>query len=242
MRPFLAVAALMLAGGCAAVLPLPELAGVDALLVGEQHDARSHAHVQERWVATLARQGRLGAVALEMADRGTSTAGLPATASEQDVRQALGWQQEGWPWERYAPAVMAAVKAGVPVVGANLPRTGNRQAMRDPMLDRLLPEKALAAQQEAVRAGHCDMLPAQQIAPMTRIQIARDVAMAQTVASLVRPGKTVVLLAGAGHVREDVGVPLHLPPGVSRRAAPLPAEETGRDYCAEFRAQMPKRG
>ena len=242
MHRFLAVAALMLAGGCAATLPLPDVAGVDALLVGEQHDARGHAHVQERWVATLARQGRLGAVALEMADRGASTTGLPGTASEQEVRQALRWNQEGWPWERYAPAIMAAVKAGVPVVGANLPRAGNRQAMRDTTLDRLLPETALAAQQEAVRAGHCDLLPAQQVAPMTRIQIARDVAMAQTVASLVKPGKTVVLLAGAGHVREDVGVPLHLPPGVSRRAAALPREETGRDYCAEFRAQMPRRG
>lgn len=242
MRSLLTAAALMLAAGCAAILPLPELAGVDALLVGEQHDARAHARLQERWVASLARQGRLGAVALEMADRGTSTAGLPPNATEEEVRSALRWNQEGWPWPRYAPAVMAAVQAGVPVVGANLPRTSNRQAMADPLLDRLLPETALAAQQEAVRAGHCDLLPAQQIAPMARIQIARDVAMAQTVASLVQPGKTVVLLAGAGHVREDVGVPLHLPRTVRARAAALPPEATGRDYCADFRAQMPKRG
>lgn len=232
----------MLASGCATLLPLPEVANVDALLVGEQHDARMHARVQERWVATLARQGRLGAVALEMADRGTSTAGLPGTATEEEVRHALRWNQEGWPWQRYAPAVMVAVKAGVPVVGANLPRAGNRQAMGDALLDRLLPQTALAAQQEALRAGHCDLLPAQQVAPMTRIQIARDVAMAQTVASLVRPGKTVVLLAGAGHVRADAGVPLHLPRTVRAHAATLPAEDTGRDYCAELRAQMPRRG
>jgi len=92
-----------------------------------------------------------------------------------------------------------------------------------------------------VRLGHCEMLPESQITPMTRIQIARDRAMAETIASAVQPGKTVVLLAGAGHVQEDVGVPRHLPATVRVKSLSLTPEETGKDYCAEFRKQSAPR-
>src|ERR1700755_1813415 len=115
--------ACLLLTACAAAPPLPELSGVDALLLGEQHDAAGHASLQQRWVATLAQRGRLGAVALEMADRGHSTADRPPGASEEQVREALAWNRSsGWPWDRSAPAIMTAVRAGVPVLGANLPR------------------------------------------------------------------------------------------------------------------------
>ena len=243
MRLLLAVAVLVLAG-CAGSprVPTPERAAdVDVVLLGEQHDAAGHPRTHERWVAGLAGRGRLAALALEMAEQGTGTAGLAPAASEQQVQLALRWNVAGWPWPRYAPAVMAAVRAGVPVVGANLPKDRQRQAMRDALLDARLPPAALAAQRQAVRDGHCGLLPAEQVPPMTRIQVARDVAMAQTVASLAQPGKTVVLLAGSGHVRPEVGVPLHLPASLSVRAVELPREETGRDYCAELRKEMGER-
>jgi uncharacterized iron-regulated protein len=240
--PLAAALVALFLGGCASPpgqQPAPASADpVDAVLLGEQHDAAGHARTHEQWVTTLAQQGRLAALALEMAEQGTSTANLQRTASEQQVQLALRWNVAGWPWTRYAPAVMAAVRAGVPVAGANLPKDRQRQAMRDDLLDRRLPEAALAAQQQAVREGHCGMVPAEQIPRMTRIQIARDVAMAQTVAALARPGKTVLLLAGSGHVRPDLGVPLHLPATLTVQALELPKEETGRDYCAELRKQM----
>ena len=227
--------------GCAASGPLPDVGRVDALLVGEQHDAAAHPGLHERWVRTLAARGTLAAVAIEMAERGTSTAGLPANAGEERVRAALRWDEAGWPWPRYRPAVMAAVQAGVPVLGANLPRAQMREAMRDSALDRLLPGPALKAQQQAVRLGHCEMLPESQITPMTRVQIARDRTMARTIAAAVVPGKTVLLLAGAGHVQADIGVPRHLPANVTVRSLALPGEDTGKDYCAELRKQMPQR-
>jgi uncharacterized iron-regulated protein len=208
------------------------------LLVGEQHDADSHAPLQREQVASLAARGMLGALALEMAERGTTTAGLPPGAGEDAVRQALRWNEEAWPWSRYGPAVMAAVAAGVPVLGANLPRERMRAAMGDASLDALLPGPALKAQQQAIRLGHCDLLPESQIGPMTRIQVARDREMARTLQEAMSAGKTVVLLAGAGHVAPDVGVPLHLPPTVRVRPLVLPPQETGKDYCADLRRQM----
>jgi uncharacterized iron-regulated protein len=238
MRFHLAVAPLLLAA-CAALAPVPETAGIDAVLIGEQHDAETHPRIQEQWVSTLAKRGQLGAVTLEMAEAGTTTAGLPATATDAQVREALKWNKgTAWPWERYGPAIMAAVRAGVPVLGANLPRERMREAMRDETLDVLLPGPAMKAQQQAIRRGHCDMLPEHQVQPMTRVQIARDVSMAKAISSSVSPGKTVVLLAGTGHVLPDLGVPQHLPTTLVARSLLLPSQEMGRDYCAEFREQQ----
>ena len=96
-----------------------------------------------------------------MAERGHGTAGLPRNASEAQVRQALAWAAAGWPWAHYGPVVMAAVRAGVPVVGANLPRAQMRAAMQDSTLDARLPAPQLAEQEERIRTGHCNALPAQ---------------------------------------------------------------------------------
>ncbi|GAB3647976.1 ChaN family lipoprotein [Ramlibacter alkalitolerans] len=235
----ISLAAALLLAGCATLGPVPETQGIDAVLIGEQHDAEAHARIQERWVSTLAQRGQLGAVALEMAERGTSTAGLPRSASEEQVREALKWNKgTGWPWARYGPAIMAAVRAGVPVVGGNLSREQMRDAMKDDTLDVLLPGPALKAQQQAIRRGHCDMLPETQVQPMTRVQIARDLSMARTISSSTAPGKTVLLLAGSGHVLPDLGVPQHLPAKLVARSVLLPSQDTGRDYCQEFKQQQ----
>ncbi|MEI6735087.1 MAG: ChaN family lipoprotein [Comamonadaceae bacterium] len=233
---------------------LQQLLPADIILLGEQHDAPDHQQVHRIVVETLASRKLLAALALEMASQGQSTAGLASDASEDAVRQALQWNNEGWPWSAYGPAVMAAVRAGVPVIGANLPQLQMRAAMAKVELDSLLPGPALKAQQQNIRSGHCDMLPESQITPMTRVQIARDMAMAATLAKAAQAGKTVVLLAGGGHVDRKLGVPLHLAAGVKVKAvlirSEVPAEPTEdsssfdaiwpaqaapvTDYCAKF--------
>lgn len=240
MRLSLAVASLALLAACGTAAPpvQPAIDDVAVLLLGEQHDAPEHQRLHLRAIESLAGRGRLAAVFLEMAESGTSTAGLPPTAPEPQVRQALRWNEKAWPWEAYGPAVLAAVRAGVPVLGANLPREQMRQAMGDAQLDSLVPPAALQAQQQAIRRGHCDLLPATQIGPMTRVQIARDRAMAQALAGAAVPGKTVVLLAGAGHVDPQLGVPLHLPANLSVKPVLMPFEPTGKDYCADLRRRL----
>lgn len=275
-RPLLPAAALSLAllgaAGCATPAPLgaaaqarlATLLPADALLLGEQHDAPAHQQLQRQAVQWLAARGALAALALEMAEQGRSTAGLPRDASEADVQHALAWRDAGWPWQTYRPVVMAAVRAGVPVLGANLPAARQREAMRDAALDARLPPAALAEQQQRMRDGHCGLLPESQIGPMTRVQIARDIAMADTVRAARQPGRTVLLVAGNGHVHRALGVPLHLPPDLTTKVLSaqsgqaqaaidsevtdtLPAHTSGadllwptppvppRDYCAELR-------
>ena len=216
--------------GCAAPAPLDvaarlaQLLPTDAILLGEQHDAPEHQQIERDVVAALALRGALSAVVIEMAPRGGSTAGLPVDATEAAVQKALHWDEGAWTWLPYAPPIMAAVHAGVLVAGGNLPRSSVRAAMADAQLDATLPPAALEAQQEAVREGHCGLLPESQIAPMARVQIARDESLAQTVAGLVVPGRTVLLLAGARHVERGAGVPLHLPAALRTKVVALRAD------------------
>ncbi|MCG8989348.1 ChaN family lipoprotein [Delftia acidovorans] len=226
------------------------------VLLGEQHDAVAHQAWQQATVEQLAKQERLAALVIEMAPRTGSTASLARDASEDAVQQALQWQDAAWPWPRYRGVVMAAVRAGVPVLGGNLPRADMKQAMRNENLDTHLPPEGWQRQLDAIREGHCGLLPDNQLAPMARIQLARDASMAEVARAAVKPGKTVLLVAGRGHVLRDVGIPTWLPEAAGAKVAVAQAGETSvaqasdvdwlqktdalpaKDHCAELREKF----
>ena len=191
-------------------------------LLGEQHDHPDHHAVQAWIVSALGERGALAALALEMADAGQRFEG-PRDAPEAVVRARLHWNDDGWPWAMYSAAVMAAVRAGVPVVGVNLPRTEMRPAMQQARWDTSVPAKVRQRILDDVAESHCGLLPASQLPAMARIQFARDDSMAAHSLALARPGKTVVLLTGSFHANRTLGIALHvaaheaqLPRGVAR--------------------------
>lgn len=253
LRPLAAEAQAVTSARLDALLPM------DALLLGEQHDAAEHQQIHSQVIALLAQRGLLAALALEMADAGATTARLHPSSTGQEVKNALKWNDKGWPWEAYGPAVMTAVRAGVVVMGANMPAGAMRGSMADSTLDGQLPGPSLKAQQQLIRTGHCNLLPESQITPMTRIQIARDIRMAETLKDVALPGKVVVLLAGSAHVDRLLGIPQHLPASLKVKAVRLRAGDAAatdqadafdavwatpalpeKDYCAAFKAQMGK--
>ena len=253
LRPLTAAAFALTSARVDALLPM------DALLLGEQHDAAEHQEIHSQVIALLAQRSLLAAVVLEMADAGVSTATLHPSSTEQQAKTALKWNDKGWPWAAYGPAVMTAVRAGVPVVGGNLPREQMRSVMSDSALEGKLPGPALKAQQQLIRIGHCNLLPESQITPMTRIQIAKDISMANALVKSAVPGKVVVLLSGSAHNDRLLGVPQYLPASIKVKAVRLRAGQgtagdaadafdavwvtpalPEKDYCAEFKAQMGK--
>ncbi|MGI4779923.1 MAG: ChaN family lipoprotein [Janthinobacterium lividum] len=237
---------------------LDRLLPADILLVGEQHDAAAHQDVERAVVENLAARKQLAALAIEMAEAGTDTGKLSSAATEAQVRTALRWNDDAWPWKNYAPVVMAAVKAGVPVIGANLPKARMKDAMADVSLDAQLSASAMQAQRDAIRDGHCGLLPAPQIEPMTRIQIARDREMAHTLAEARVAGRTVLLVSGTGHTSPALGVPQHLPTDARVRTLGLDAGSNADsagfdavwatppappvDHCADLRRTLRKPG
>ena len=214
-----AVAALALVAaslaGCAqaptapvAPQPLPRV-----WILGEQHDQADHQRQLTDLVRQLAWRREIGALVLEMVERGRSTKAVPPGSEEADVQLALGWDTRAWPWVAYGPAVMAAVRANVTVVGGNLPTSAVRKTMDDASFDAKLPEPARERVLAALREGHCGALPAAREPGMLRVQVARDASMAAAVTEAledVPENRTVVLYTGAQHAARDRGVPLHL--------------------------------
>jgi uncharacterized iron-regulated protein len=207
-------APLDMAPAAAAAPPGPP-AGRALLLFGEQHDQVDHQRQIAAEVARLAAPHRLRAVVMEMADAGRDTTALARDADEAQVREALGWVEAGWPWARYAPVVMAAVRAGVPVYGGNLPRAQIKASMADAELDSRVEPGVRQQLGVEVNEGHCGLLPLKQLPAMVRVQIARDLSMATTLARVSRPAPAsggadrVLLHAGERHVARDAGVLLH---------------------------------
>ena len=197
----------------------------DVLLLGEQHDAPDHQRLQRDTVQWLAARGRLAAVVLEMAERGHSTAALARGATEAQVQSALQWNDAAWPWSAYGPVTMAAVRAGVPVLGGNLPRSAMAAATQETRWDNHLAAPARQQLLDALQDGHCGLLPATRLPAMTRVQIARDASMALTAQEAVRPGQTVLLVAGGEHVLRHRGIPTHWPQNLRSKVASAHAEQ-----------------
>jgi uncharacterized iron-regulated protein len=192
-------------------------------LLGERHDNTEHHALQARLLRGMLDTGRRPAVAFEMLD--DTQAGALArhlAAAPRDaagVGDAVSWRGSGWPdWRFYAPIAEAALGAGLPLVAANLPPATARAVARgdltalDPALVRRhaldRPAPAQAALEDEIRAAHCGALPGTLVAGMVTAQRARDARMAESLVAEQRDGA--VLIAGAGHVRADHGVPRSL--------------------------------
>ena len=239
---FLSLCALALVlGSTACTTPLPlrarqALLPADILLLGEQHDAPEHQVWEKDTVHWLAQRGELAALVLEMAEQGRSTEGLAPDASEAAVQKALFWNDSAWPWVAYGPVAMAAVRAGVPVLGGNLPRKLLNATTANTALDAQLSDANWLRQMRAVREGHCDLLPEKMLPSMVRVQIARDMQLAQTAAAAVQSGKVVVIVTGVGHAQRSLGAPLYLPKKLLAKIAlaqsgqAQPAIETEADW------------
>lgn len=123
----------------------------------------------------------------------------------------------GWDWRFYRPFVELALTYDVPLVAANLSNADTTKIVRSG-LDAVFDSAAVAAlglgrevsadwqqaQEHEIDVGHCGALPSQLWPRMARAQFARDAVMAQALRGQAERG--VVLLAGNGHARRDIGV------------------------------------
>jgi uncharacterized iron-regulated protein len=207
---------------------MAELARADFVLLGERHDNPEHHRLQAELVRALQEAGsRPKPVAFEMipADRQIEIVQYRKEHPDDaaGLGEALGWSRSGWPdWERnYAPIAQAALDAGAEIVAADLSRAERDEirrrgpdALRAPFLrrtglDRDLPAPLFAALEDEIRGAHCGAVPEQALGGMVQVQRARDAMLADRLAAVAgRAGG--ILIAGAGHVRKDRGVPRYL--------------------------------
>jgi uncharacterized iron-regulated protein len=233
-----------------------ELPRARYVLLGERHDNPDHHRLQATLVRALIAAGRRPAVAFEMFSADDAAAIrrhlVSAPRDAAGLAEAVNWKRSGWPdWTHYQPIAQAALDAGLPVVAANLaPATaralarGQRAALPGGLaerygLDQPLPGGAQAALTAEIDRVHCGLVPAERLDGMVLAQRARDAMLADSM--LAAEGDGAVLIAGAGHVRTDRGVPLYLraraPEASIATVAPLEVHDAWtrpEQYAAAF--------
>ncbi len=202
------------------------LHGNAVVMLGELHD---NAEQHRLRLATLQRAFAAGwrpAIAMEQFDL-EHQADIERTRREKpgDVRHLIDVATppstrpgSGWNWDFYRPVVALALQYDLLLIAANLSNADTTKIVRGGYaavfdeasiarlgLDRPIAPNWQAAQEREIDAGHCNMLPPASWPRMARAQFARDAVMAEVLRENAANG--VVLLAGNGHVRRDIGVP-----------------------------------
>lgn len=199
------------------------------VLLGEVHDNPEHHRLRAELLRALLSDGMPTWVVFEQIDRQHNAAVGVAPRDADAVVAAGQLDRAAWGWPLHRPLFDAALAGGATVVGGNLGRADASRVVRGGLaqapadLRRFLadprgqPSEApvlWTARQNAelvrqIDEGHCGALPLKMMAPMALAQRARDAALASAMVE-APPGTRVVLIAGNGHVRRDIGVPHYL--------------------------------
>jgi uncharacterized iron-regulated protein len=201
------------------------------VLVGERHDHPGHHAIQLQVLKALAAQGPLvvGVEWLEQEAQPACDALSAGKISLEEFRAQVQWDKKwGYPWKMAAPIFAEVRSQGLTLVALNAPQSVVRQVAAQGL-------KSLTPAQRAVIAPALNLddpvyreKVARQFAfhgvkdPQAQedffaAQVVRDETMAHNLALRLYPwpdgGKRGLVLAGAGHLAGDLG----LPPRIARR-------------------------
>ncbi|MES2076332.1 MAG: ChaN family lipoprotein [Pseudomonadota bacterium] len=225
------------------------------LLLGEVHDNAQGHRQRYELLRRRVEAGWRPAIAMEQFDRERQDLLSKAQAGCLDAEcliRVIGGPR--WDWQQYRPLIELALQYQLPLVAVNLSRADASRVVRDGVassfnplvvaeyrLGEPLPAALRAAQQEEIVAGHCNMLPEAMVGGMVDAQVARDIWMAKLIRDQ-RP-RDVVLIAGNGHVRKDVGVPYWLdriePKLTLRSEGFVEGKGEGRETAGRYDASHP---
>ncbi|WP_229262885.1 ChaN family lipoprotein [Duganella radicis] len=222
----LGLAAAALATGCASggkpaatLAPgLLEAANPQVLLLGEVHDNAQGHKLRYELLRQRVEAGWRPSLVMEQFDRENQdllNKAQKGCLDAQCVIRVAGGAR--WDWQLYYPVIQLALTYQLPLVAGNLSRADASRVVRDGVassfdpqgvkdykLDQPLPTALISAQQREIVTGHCDMLPEMMVGGMVNAQVARDIWMARIIRDQLP--RDVVLIAGNGHVRKDIGV------------------------------------
>ena len=255
--------------GCQHATPAENPVPSQVLLLGEVHDNMAGHAARAAMLRKRVEDGWRPAIAMEQFDTSQQAAldaAMRDCADAECVVAKVVTAKSSWTWPYYTPVIALAMEYKLPLRAANLSRGdaskivkgGFAAGLSPDLIARYqldaLPASLLTAQETEVRDSHCGALPESMVSPMAKAQVARDVVMAETMRTHATNG--VVLIAGNGHVRNDIAVPFWLRrDGMAPRAVGfleptsdaaafddverIPASERP-DPCAGFKA--PKAG
>lgn len=203
------------------------------ILLGEVHDNAGQHALRAQALRALLASGARPALLMEQFDRERQAdidkVMAQPGATADDVIEAAGAQGTGWAWPLYRPFIALALEYRLPLVAANVSRADARRVSQEGLaatgFDAAVPDGITSYQTDTILASHCGLLNEAQAGRMAMAQVARDQFMARLLNE--HSARGAVLLAGNGHVRNDVGVPAWLPPAVRQRSAGIGLLEHG---------------
>ncbi|HJV61200.1 MAG TPA: ChaN family lipoprotein [Albitalea sp.] len=227
------------------------LRGDAVVLLGEVHDNPALHALRLAALRRALAAGWRPVIAMEQFDR-EHQADIERARRERpgDARHLIdlaaparpGGSAGGWHWDSYRPVVELALRYDLPLIAANLSNPDTTKIVRGGYaavfdaadiaalgLDRPIAPDWQAAQEHEIDQGHCHALPPASWPRMARAQFARDAMMAATLQAQAQSGRGVVLLAGNGHVRRDLGVPRWMAPAWRDRLMSVGYLEQGDD-------------
>ena len=223
--------------GCASPLVFTR----PVVLLGEVHDNAAQHAMRLRAIKTWLAQGARPVLLMEQFDR-TRQADIdrlraratPPSADELIDAGSPG--RKGWDWTFYKPFIELALEYKLQIKAVNVGRDEARVVIRDGLaaagFDAHVPADILQSQTAAVQDSHCGMIGPPMAARMALAQVARDQFMAREIEA--QGAGDVLLLAGNGHVRKDIGVVRWLSPATRARAETIGVLEDGANRAHAY--------
>ncbi len=243
------------------------------LLLGEKHDNPDHHRLQALIVAAVAQPDAV--IAFEMLDEDDADQlptplsaslgsppdpGLSFEAQADQLAEAVGWAESGWPdFALYRGLFAASLEGGLGIVPALPARARLKDAMMkglqsvDPQallglrLEREYTAEMLLEIEEQIQEVHCGQAPPSILPAMVLGQRLKDAWMARALeqesvpeaAARQVPRPAAILIAGGGHARRDRGAPMFLDrPGDAFTILLLEVPRTGQSVSpADFAGQ-----
>lgn len=212
------------------------------MLIGEVHDNAAQHAIQEQTLEMLFESGIRPALLMEQINRERQAeidhllASGKATAD--DIARVAQQGNEGgnWNWDYYRPLVELALRYELPIIAANISRSDTHRIIQDGLarhgFDNEIPDDIASAQTQQMIGAHCGLIGKAAGRLMVTAQVARDQYMASLVAH--HAGRGVILIAGNGHVRRDIGVPRWLSAELQSRAISVGLVENENSPSAAF--------
>ena len=208
---------------------IQKLSGVDYVFIGERHGRAAHQNRSAFIIGALAERGSTPNIVFEMLthEQTEIVAQYRRRAPEYALALAtdLDWSNSGWPaWSYYYPIFNMAFTTKADIWGGDL-----TEAEQDAAMDINRPVDAkLLYYAEQMRDAHCGLIDETRVAQLSRLQVARDVSMANAL-EMAGPSNGAILIAGSSHIRKNIGVPSLL---TGTKSIVLLRETNG--YVSEF--------
>lgn len=197
-----------------------ELKKFQFILLGEIHTNLDHhigqADIIHRWLTAE----KETALVFEMLAYDNWNQSEPHKLRLSELLAQLEEVASKWDWQQYSPILQIQIDHQLQIVGANLSDDQRSEFSKGESCGitrqgsslefcELLDENQRDSIRQLIFDAHCTYLPVEHIDPLLNIQIAKDASFALTLSEIGATHKA-VLIAGAVHVRKDIGVPVHL--------------------------------